>query len=356
MSSSTLHTPATPLRFAVIGAGFWANYQLAAWQELAGAKCVAICDRDRAKAQALADRFNVPTVHDDANLMFGRESLDFVDIITDVHSHVPLVKLAAKHRVPAICQKPLAMSYAAAAELVETCRAAGVPLFVHENWRWQTPIRQFKHALDEGAAGKPFRARIDMISGFPVFKNQPALAELEQFILTDMGVHIFDVARFLFGEAQSLYATTHRVHKHIKGEDVATVVLKMGATGPASEGVTVICNMAYAENHLERECFPETQIFVEADRGSAELAPGHWIRVTTADGTLARRYPPPEYGWVNAAYAVAQSALVACNANLLAGIRTPATAETTAQDNLKTLRLVFDAYESSRENRVVHYR
>jgi predicted dehydrogenase len=240
------------------------------------------------------------------------------------------------------------MSYVEAAQLVETCRAAGVPLLVHENWRWQTPIRQFKRVLQETPAGTPFRARIDMISGFPVFKNQPALAELDQFIITDMGVHILDIARFLFGEADSLYCSTHRVHPDIRGEDVATVVLKCGPT-------TVICNLAYAENHLERESFPETQIFVEAASGSLELAPGHWIRVTTAEGTHARRFPPPEYSWVNPAYAVAQSALVACNANLLAGIRSPGAAETTGEDNLKTLRLVFDAYDSARDNRVIVY-
>ena len=31
------------LRFAVIGAGFWAPFQLAAWRELEGAECVAVC-------------------------------------------------------------------------------------------------------------------------------------------------------------------------------------------------------------------------------------------------------------------------------------------------------------------------
>ena len=37
-----------PLRFAVFGTGFWATYQLAAWREVPGAKCVALCDRIRA--------------------------------------------------------------------------------------------------------------------------------------------------------------------------------------------------------------------------------------------------------------------------------------------------------------------
>ena len=58
-----------------------------------------------------------------------------------------------------------------------------------------------------------------MISGFPVFANQPFLKELEQFILTDLGSHTLDTARFLFGEAESLYCQTRRVHPDIKGED-----------------------------------------------------------------------------------------------------------------------------------------
>ena len=56
-----------------------------------------------------------------------------------------------------------------------------------------------------------------------------------------MGSHILDVARFLFGEADSLYCQTHRVHRDIRGEDVATVMLRMRAA------TTVVCEMAYAE-------------------------------------------------------------------------------------------------------------
>jgi D-apiose dehydrogenase len=70
-----------------------------------------------------------------------------------------------------------------------------------------------------------------MISGFPVFNNQPFLKELEQFILTDLGSHTLDTARFLFGEASSLYCQTRRIHADIRGEDVATIMM---AWAPAS--------------------------------------------------------------------------------------------------------------------------
>lgn len=338
-----------PLRFAIFGAGFWANYQLAAWRELKGAECAAIYNRTLAKAEALAKKFDLPRTYGDPEELLRREKLDFVDIITDVDSHSPLVHLAAKHKVPAICQKPLAPTLAEAEHMADACRKAGVPLLVHENWRWQTPIRQVKKLLAENAIGTPFRARIDMISGFPVFKNQPFLRDLQQFILTDLGTHILDVARFLFGEASSLYCHTQRVHPDIKGEDVATVLMKMGPTQTA-----VLCEMAYAENPLEREVFPQTLIFIEADKGSLELAPDYWVRLTTAEGTLAKRYPPPRYAWANPAYDVVQASIVDCHANLLRALSGAAPAETTDDDNLRTLRLVFAAYDSAAEDKIVH--
>ena len=215
--------------------------------------------------------------------LLQREQIDFVDIITDVDTHSKFVSLAMARRLPVICQKPMAPTLAIAQQMVSACQQAGVPLHIHENWRWQTPIRHVKRLLDEGVIGPPFRARIDMISGFPVFANQPFLKELEQFIITDLGSHTLDVARFLFGEARRLTCQAHRIHADIKGEDVATILLDMGrgaqqirSSPPspgAEQGVTVLVEMAYAGTPLERERFPETFIFVEGPLGSIELGP-----------------------------------------------------------------------------------
>ncbi len=151
-----------------------------------------------------------------------------MDIITSPETHRDMVALAAKHGVPVICQKPLANDLETAQEMVAICHDAHVPLLVHENWRWQRPLRELKKALDSGAIGKPFRAHIDFSSSFPVFDNQPFLRELDKFILSDMGVHILDVVRFLFGEAEWLMCRIQRVNPTIRGEDVATVLLQMG--------------------------------------------------------------------------------------------------------------------------------
>ena len=340
------------LRFAIFGTGFWARFQLAAWRELAGVQCVALYNRTRAKAEALAHEFNIPAVYDDAEQLLSRETLDFIDIITDVDTHLKFVEMAAAHHVPVICQKPMAASLADAQRMLAVCTEAGVPLFIHENWRWQTPIRAVKAALDQGTIGTPFRARIDMISGFPVFANQPFLKTLDQFILTDLGSHILDVARFLFGEAQTLACQTQRVHTDIRGEDVATVLLDMQKPG-ADRSVTVVCELAYAENYLEHDRFPQTAVFIEGSAGSIELTIDNWLRVTTSDGTYARRVPPPHYAWADPLYDVVHASIVPCNADFLAALRGEHPAETTGTDNLKTVELVFSSYRSAAEHRTI---
>jgi hypothetical protein len=118
-------------------------------------------------------------------------------------------------------------------------------------------------------------------------------------------------------------------------------------------GATVVVEMAYAENFVERECFPQTLIFVEGSRGSAEIAPDYWVRTTTAQGTDARRCRPPRYAWADPAYDVVHASIVGCHRNLLAGLKGEAQAETNAADNLRTLRLVFGSYDSARLNEVV---
>jgi predicted dehydrogenase len=336
------------LKFAVFGTGFWSRFQIPAWFEVGGVELVALYNRTVSKAEAIAQRFNVPRVYGDPEELLKNEPLDFIDIITEVPAHAPLVYLAAQHKVPVICQKPMAPDYETARKMVEVCRDAGVPLLIHENFRWQTPMRALKHALNEGQIGTPFRARIDMISGFPVFKNQPFLAELEHFIITDLGSHTLDVARFLFGEPENLYCQTKRVHPNIKGEDVATIVMQMGGR------TTVVVEMAYAENYLEREHFPETFVFIEGDQGSLELAPGYSLRLTTREGTFSRRVPPPRYPWADPAYDAVHASIVPCNANLLSALRGESPAETTGEDNFKTVRLVFAAYESAQRDAVIN--
>ncbi len=334
------------MQFAMLGAGFWARYQLSAWGEVPGARCVAICDRSLEKAQQLAAELNVPHVYDDASEMLHKQSLDFVDIVTDLASHASLIRLALKNGVAAICQKPLAESLEVARELCQLARDRQLPLLVHENWRWQSPLRRLKEILDAGHCGELVRARIEFANSFPVFDNQPGLKQLEQFIVADIGTHILDVSRFLFGEADELTCLTRRMRDDIRGEDVATVLIRK------QSGLSVICNMSYASRG-ESDHFPQTMIAVEGTQGGVSLGADCQIQVFDSAGTRSEHVPIPRYTWVNPQYELVHASMVACQKNLLAGLRGEGPAETTCDDNLRTLELVYAAYESAAKRATV---
>jgi predicted dehydrogenase len=321
---------------------------MAAWREVEGAECAALYNRTRAKGEAFAREFGIPRVYDDAEELLRREDLDFVDLCTNPFSLPGFVRLAAAHGVSVVSQKPMAPSVGVGEELVGTCAEAGVAYLIHENWRWQPQLRRLKAVLESGAIGQPFRARITMVSGYPVFINEPTLNDLENFILTDMGTHILDIARFYFGEPERLYCQTHQVHSDIKGEDVATVMLLAGGGR-----TTVTCEMGYPENYYEHDVFPQTLVFVEGENGTAEVGADYWLRVTTEGGTHSRRYPPIAYPWARADHAAVHASIVICHEHLLRALKGEGEAETTGEDNLKTLKLVYACYDSARSGRAV---
>ncbi len=340
----------TPLRFVILGTGFWARYQLAGWREIPGVECVGVWNRTGEKARAFAREFNVPQVFATAEEAVATPGIDFVDIITDASSHAPLAALAARHGRSVVVQKPMAPSLAEAREMVATAQAANTVLLVNENWRWQAPLRTLGEMIHSGLIGEVFRARLDFMNDFDVFANQPFLRQLRRFILTDIGVHVLDAARWLFGEPISVFARTRRVRADIAGEDVATVVL--GIAG----GATVICSMAYAGTPYEHHRFPETLALVEGEKGSIELALDGWLRVTTPEGVHARRVIDPYYPWVDPRYARVHASIVACQRHLAAALRGEMPCETSACDNLRTLQLVEAAYDSAERESTIFLR
>jgi predicted dehydrogenase len=333
------------LKFAVFGTGWWSHFQIPAWFEVGGVELVALYNRTVSKAEKMAERFDVPRVYGDPEELLQKEELDFIDIITEVQAHAPLVYLAAKYKVPVICQKPMGPDYGTCQKMVRACQEAGVPFLIHENLRWHTPIRAVKRIIGEGQIGQPFRARLRII-GYDDYANQPLLKTLENLVLADLGSHLFDTARFLFGEAQSLYCQHHRTRGDIVGEDVATVMLKFG-------DVTCICEMSNATRNQWGAAFPAF-IVVEGTQGTLELGPDYWIRIATEEGHQARRYAPPTYPWADNQSAW-HASIVDCNEDLLQAFNTGQPAETSGRDNLKTMRLLFSAYESAARDQVITF-
>lgn len=331
---------------ALIGCGFFAVNQMHAWKDVNGAEIVAICDRDPERLKLVGDQFGIERRYSDAAALFTDGGFDFVDIATTVQSHRVLVEMAAAHKVPAICQKPFAKSLNDAKAMVRTCENAGIPLMVHENFRWQTPIQAVKTVLQSGAIGEPFWGRFSFRSGYDVFSGQPYLAEGERFIIEDLGIHTLDIARFILGDVTALTARTKRVNPKIKGEDVATILLDH------QNGTTSIVDVSYATK-LGTEPFPETLIEIDGTQGTIRLSQGYRLEVTGPNGTTVSDASPQLLSWASRPWHNIQESVLAIQQHWTDRLTSGGETSTSGADNLKTFALVEVAYESAAGGRTV---
>ena len=311
-----------------------------------GIECVALYNRTLSKAQELGKRFGVPSSYDDAEALMQNEELDFIDIITDVDTHEKFTALGAKYGKDVICQKPMAPDFESAQRMMDITANAGVKYYVHENYRWQPQFRRVKEILDEGKIGIPFRCKTGFNTAFPVFETQPFLATLENFALTDQGSHQFDVLRYLFGEAHSIYTQIQTVNPTIKGEDVATSLLRM------KNGVVCVQEISFS-SPLEKEVFPQTLLLIEGDKGSIRLDADFEISITIGEETTKEVVPMLTYPWQTDRLVPEPPSIVDCNNDILQDMLGKGKAETSGEDNFETVRLVWAAYESARLNKVI---
>ena len=331
---------------ALIGCGFFSRNHLHAWRDIPDARIVALCDADETRLHAAGREFGIERLYTDAAAMLQAEQLDFVDIATTVSSHRALVELAARAKVAAICQKPFARTLDDARAMVDACNEAGVPLMVHENFRWQSAIQAVGAALHGGMIGEPFWGRVSFRSGFDVFSGQPYLAQQERFIVEDLGIHVLDIARFLFGDVKRLCASTSRVNPAIKGEDVATIMLCH------EQGVNSIVDCSYA-TRLPRELFPQTLIEVDGSTGTLRLFADYRLQIHSAAGTETRDVAPPALSWTSTPWEAIQGSVANIQSHWIDCLRSGREPATSGRDNLETLALVEATYLSAREGRSV---
>lgn len=335
------------IRIGIIGCGFYAQNHLHAWNDLAseGAVLAAVCDADASKAHAAGHSFGVP-FYTDAATMLATERLDAVDIVTRHDTHRALCELAISKGLATIVQKPFAPTWEDCVAVVGAAEKAGVWLAVHENFRFQTPMRHVRRVIDGGAIGTPSWARITFRTGFDVYRTQPYFYDEERLAIADVGIHVLDLARFFLGEVGRISCETQRRNPKVRAEDTATMLLRHRS------GAASVVECTY-EARRDPDPFPETLVEIEGDSGSIIVLPGSRMRVTSNGTTTEEDIGSPLRPWTSERWHVAQEgAFVACR-HFLNCLQRGVPAETSGTDNLRTYALVDAAYRAAEEHRAI---
>lgn len=338
------------LKIGAIGAGMiMAECHLAAYKE-AGFAVAAIASRTQSKAEAVAARWGIPTVHDTPEALIKDASIEILDIAYPPDQQPGLIRAALKepHIKGILAQKPLALTLAEAIALRDEAAAAGKVLSVNQNMRYDQSMRVLKQILDSGAIGDPVFAQIDM-HAIPHW--QDFLKGYDRLTLSNMSVHHLDVLRFLFGDPDEITTQTRTdprtTFAHKDGITVSTLRFPSGVlalsledvwSGPRAEGYD-------SDQHIHWR--------VDGTHGVAKGSIG-WP--TGAASTLTYASQKTTGGkWVTPTWDTMwfPHAFVGVMEQLQHAVTTGTPPALSVADNVKTVALIEAGYKSMAEGRTV---
>jgi len=333
------------LRVAMVGAGYFARFHRDAWRRLPEVEVVGIADADGARAAAAAAEHPGAGAWTDASAMLAELRPDLVDIATPPDSHAALVEAALGRVGAIICQKPLAPTAAAARAIVAAADRAGVPLLVHENFRFMPWHREARRLIDAGAFGPVFQAAFRLRPGDgqgpgAYLDRQPYFQRMERFLVHETAVHLVDTFRYLLGEATGVFARLRRLNPAIRGEDAGLIVLAFASGAEAVFDGNRLVGSGAADPRLTMGTMT-----VEGAAGSLRLD-GDGALWWTGHGARERPHP---YAW--RADGFGGDCVLAFQRHVVAHLRDGAPAETGARAYLRNVDLVEAIYRSAAEGR-----
>jgi predicted dehydrogenase len=144
-----------PLRVGVVGAGAIAQIaHLPVLAKMRGVQLVALCDNDRPKARALADRFEIPDAYTDIEDLLQAGGLEAVVVATPNHLHEPHVLSAIAAGMDVLCERPLALTARGAERILTAATRANRKVLVANNHRFRSDVQALSGFLRGNELGK----------------------------------------------------------------------------------------------------------------------------------------------------------------------------------------------------------
>ena len=340
------------LRFGIVGCGRIAkrHSELLGFSQVDGASLVAVCDVDSNKADAIGERFSVPSFAD-MHAMMASTAVDVVVVLTESGNHARDVVALAQYGKHIVVEKPMALTLDDADAMIKACDEAGVKLFVVKQNRFNVPVVKLREALDAGRFGKlilgTIRVRWSRDQAYYDQAPWRGTWAMDGGVLTNQASHHVDMLEWMFGEVESVFARSTTALANIEAEDTAVVTLKFrnGALG-VIEATTAV-----------RPKDLEGSISVLGEGGAVEIGGfavnemkvWSFVEAEPGDEEVLNKYsvnPPNVYGFGHQAYYEhVVDSIVNNKRHLVDGLQ-----------GRKSLELINAIYESIETGREVHLR
>ncbi|MEN8192205.1 MAG: Gfo/Idh/MocA family oxidoreductase [Bacteroidota bacterium] len=189
---------------------------------------IAVMRRNGSLAEDYAKRHNVSKWYDDADSLINDPDINAVYVATPPSSHKEYTIAAANAGKPVYVEKPMAMSYHEAKEMIEACVHYKVKLFIAYYRRALPRFLKVKSLLNDGAIGDIRFVNVryyetpreDDIDGNLHWHTDPSIAGCGYFC--DLGSHIIDLIQFLLGDIVEASGHESNQNKIYQTEDIVS--------------------------------------------------------------------------------------------------------------------------------------
>ena len=209
-------------KVGVIGTGFIGPAHIEALRRLGNIEVVALAECSDDVAKSKAEAIDIDRYYGDYKELLKDASIQSVHICSPNYLHYEMAKAALEAGKHVICEKPLAISVAEAAELVELADKKGLVNAVNFNIRYYPLMRQLRLMVDTGDIGKIFAVQGSYLQDWlfhPMDYNwrlEPDQSGQSRAV-ADIGSHWMDLIEFVTGlriqEVCADLATFHKVRK-----------------------------------------------------------------------------------------------------------------------------------------------
>ncbi len=247
---------------------------------------VAVVGGDAARVAAFAAQHGIAAHGTDMGPFLG--SVDAVYVSSTNEKHLPQAMAAIRAGRHVLCEKPLAMTVADAAAMVQAALAAGVTFATNHHLRCSGSHRTVRDLIANGAVGRVLSLRIFHAVHLPANLQGWRIndAGAGGGVIPDITVHDADVARFLLGEdpvSVVAMATASGMGQGVEDSAMSVWAMPGGAMVQSHESFT----HPFAGSGLEVHG-TEGSIFA---RGVMTQAPVGEIAVVNAQGRQAVPFP-----------------------------------------------------------------
>lgn len=205
------------LRIGIIGTGAFAQAcHIPGLQSHSKAEVVAVCGRRRDVARGVADKFAIRDVHTDFRDLCARPDIDAITVATPNVTHAEQVYEALQRDKHVFCEKPLGMNLAEVQKMTDAAEASGRVHQVAFTFRYNYGIRELRRRLRAGDIGEPFYVRVQY-DNWEGLKPDWKVGWREKQdlagggLLSDVGSHLFDIARYVLGPMDAVMGFTHQI-------------------------------------------------------------------------------------------------------------------------------------------------